>query len=138
MDSKSTTFEKLIKKLVIPKVNRLFSKYGDIRITDVKVDILGDKWDDNHNTYIEVIVVDINYNSPLSSKYYEVFYYICYLILNASSFIFMDEIRLDIIHSTIDINMFEFNFYSSPIGDSLSENESLFYLGEELYNIYKK
>lgn len=138
MDLKSTTFEKLIKKLVIPKVNRLFSKYGDIRITDVKVDILGEKWDDNHSTYIEVIVVDINYNSPLSSKYYDVFYYICYLILNASSFIFMDEIRLDIIHSTTDTDMFEFNFYSSPIGDSLSENESLIYLQGELESVSRK
>jgi len=138
MDLKSITFEKLIKKLVIPKVNRLFSEYGDIRITDVKVDILGEKWDDNHSTYIEVIVVDINYNSPLSSKYYDVFYYICYLILNASSFIFMDEIRLDIIHSTTDTDMFEFNFYSSPIGDSLSENESLIYLQGELESVSRK
>lgn len=138
MDLKSITFEKLIKKLVIPKVNRLFSKYGDIRITDVAVDILGEKWDDDHSTYIEVIVVDINYNSPLTSKYYHVFYYICYLILNASSFIFMDEIRLDIIHSTTDIDIDEFKFYSSPIGDSLPEGEALTYLQDELESISRK
>ena len=96
MNSKEKQFKKILNIVLVPKINDLFSKYGDIKI--VNLEILGIDLDRPHlGEGNKDIYLSITYNKYKDGMQF-VSSWVGYLVQNMLSYVFIEELNLQISH----------------------------------------
>lgn len=104
MDPKYKSFEKLLNRLLVPKLNKVFSNYGEfgLRIKNITVtksdESLEDYESDHFGKYdeIELYVIFEETNSPLLFFIRRLSFPIYHMILNLTSYVFTEEVIMKI------------------------------------------
>lgn len=111
MDPRFKQFQKLLNRLLIPKLNELFSNYSDLRILTINVhqsDEYKKSYDiQTDDTYEALhIPITIRYNKEVE-EYLNIASMIGYLVKNISYYVFIEDFLIDIDHifpPNIEIN----------------------------------
>lgn len=130
MDHRFKQFEKLIYRLLVPKINELFSEYSDLRISTINVhqsDWYKKSYDmQTDDTYDALhIPITIRYNQEVEETL-TIASMIGYLINNISSYVFMEDILIDIDHifpPHIEINTGYYSRQPQRVDDEYAYNQ---------------
>lgn len=124
MDFRFKQFEKLLSKLLIPKINELFSNYSDLRILEINVHQSDEykksydmQTDDSYDSL--VVPITIRYNQE-STETLNIASMIGYLVNNMSSYVFMEDILIEINHifpPHIEFNTVYYSRQSKQVDD---------------------
>lgn len=136
MDIKHKQFEKVLNRILVPKINDLFSKYGDIRIVELKVISIkkGTTYHSiEHNLFTVELFLQFNqYDSGM--QYFPS--WIGYIIQNMLDYVFIENVHLDITNSFGEGNhTIETSYYP---WQAISNEEAYRQLENELKSMYRK
>lgn len=125
MNPKLINYEKLCNRILVPRLNGVFSKYSDTRITEISIfDIPNSKAKDKFNHELYHIKVIVKYvNPPDLFVYNGITPPINYMLLNLTSYVFEEKVLLSIFHIAKGYKESEATFYTG--GHTQSDDESI-------------